>query len=238
MCGRFAVDSEVEELIRDFLAQGGDIHDWRPSYNLAPTDQVPVVIESSKSGELVRRLELARWSLTPTWSKTLQMKGPTFNARSEAAGTTAMFKAAVASKRALIPATGYYEWRTEGKVKTPYFIHDPSGERIAFAALYSWWKDATKADDDPARWVLTTTILTMDTVPGLASIHPRNPVPLPREFWSQWLDPSLVGDQQLVDEAVALGIPVASSLEAYEVGPVRGDSPDLIRPVADVGSES
>ena len=238
MCGRFAVDSEVNELISDFVAQGGDIHDWRPSYNLAPTDRVPVVIESVKTGPLQRRLELARWSLTPSWSKTLQMKGPTFNARSETAATTSMFKASVAGKRALIPVTGYYEWHTEGKVKTPYFIHDASGAGFAFAGLYSWWKDATKADDDPSRWVLTATILTMDSVPHLAAIHGRNPVPLPRDFWAEWLDPSLVGDQELVDAAVAAGIPVAESLDAFEVGPVRGDGPELMRPIADVGSAS
>lgn len=229
MCGRFAVDSEVNELISDFVATGGDIHDWRPSYNLSPTDRVPVILESVKTGELVRRLELARWSLTPSWSKELTMKGPTFNARSETAATTSMFKASVASKRALIPATGYYEWHTEGKHKTPYFIHDPVGE-LAFAGLYSWWRDHSKADDDPDRWVLTATILTMDAVPHLAPIHDRNPVVLPSSFWQQWLDPSLVGDQELVDEARAAAVSVAESLEFHEVGPVKGDGPELMQP--------
>jgi putative SOS response-associated peptidase YedK len=235
MCGRFAVDSEVNELISDFVAQGGDVHDWRPSYNLSPTDRIPVVIESVRSvdglpGALERRLELARWSLTPSWSKDLAMKGPTFNARSETAATTRMFSAAVASKRALIPASGYYEWHTEGKKKTPYYIHDPQGQ-LAFAGLYSWWRNRAKAEDDPTRWVLTATILTMDSVPHLAPIHARNPLPLPRDFWQQWLDPSLVGDQHLVDAAVAAGAPVAESLEFYEVAPVRGDGPELTWPL-------
>jgi putative SOS response-associated peptidase YedK len=234
MCGRFAVDSEVNELIEDFVATGGNVQDWRPSYNIRPTDPVPVVVESVKTGTLERRLELARWSLTPSWSKDLKMKGPTFNARAETAGEKSMFKAAVASKRALIPASGYFEWMTEGKHKTPYYIHDPNGE-IAFAGLYSWWRDHSKADDDPDRWVLTATILTMNAVPHLAPIHDRNPVPLPSSFWQQWLDPSLVGDQDLVDAAVAAAVPVASSLDYYEVAPVTGEGPEVIQPLTHGG---
>ncbi|MDM4761578.1 SOS response-associated peptidase [Galbitalea sp. SE-J8] len=241
MCGRFAVDSEVNDLIEEFVAQGGDVHDWRPSYNIRPTDPIPVVIESVRrngdaAGELQRRLELARWSLTPSWSKDLKMKGPTFNARSETAATTSMFRASVEGKRALIPVTGYYEWHTDatgpGKPrKTPYFIHDPSGDDFAFAGLYSWWRDRSRPDDDPERWVLTATILTMDAVPHLRAIHDRNPVPLPRELWQHWLDPSLIGDEQLVREAVAAGTELAERLEFYEVAPVTGEGPETMRPL-------
>ena len=230
MCGRFAVDSDVNELIEEFMATGGNPNDWRPGWNIRPTDPVPVVIESTKTGELVRRLETARWSLVPGWAKELKQKVPTFNARAETAAEKSMFSAAVRSKRAIIPASGYYEWLTEGKVKTPYYIHDPEG-MIGFAGLYSWWKDHSLADDDPNRWVLTTTILTMDAVPHLAPIHNRNPVPLPRDFWSEWLAPSVVGDQALVDAALAASAPVAERLAFYEVGPVTGDGPELTQPL-------
>jgi len=230
MCGRFAVDSEVNELIEEFMATGGNPNDWRPGWNIRPTDPVPVVIESTKTGELVRRLELARWSLVPGWSKELKLKVPTFNARAETAAEKATFAASVKSKRAIVPATGYYEWHTEGKTKTPYFIHDPQG-MIGFAGLYSWWKNPAVADDDEDRWVLSTTILTMDAVPHLAPIHNRNPVPLPREFWSEWLSTDVTGDQSFVDAAVAASAPVAERLEFFEVGPVVGDGPELMRPV-------
>ena len=231
MCGRFAVDSGVNELIEEFVATGGDPQDWRPSYNIRPTEQVPVVIESEKTGTLERRLELARWSLVPGWSKELKSKFPTFNARSEDVASKASFKASVVSKRALIPATGYYEWKTVGGTKTPYFIH--SDAIFAFAGLYSWWRNPALADDDPARWVLSTTILTMPSVPQLAEIHDRNPVPLPRDFWDEWLSPGIDGDQHLVDAAVALAVPMASSLTFHEVAPLKNDANDasLIAPL-------
>jgi putative SOS response-associated peptidase YedK len=221
MCGRFAIDNEINELIELFVASGGDVEDWRPSWNIKPTQPVPVVLVSTKTGETVRRLELARWSLTPSWSKELKTKFPTFNARSEDVASKASFKSSVVNKRALIPASGYYEWHTEGKTKTPFYIH--SEEPLAFAGLYSWWKDASKPEDDPDRWTLTTTILTMASVPALAGIHDRNPVPLPREFWDDWLSLDIAGDQHFVDAAVAAAVPVAESLVFHEVAPLRGD---------------
>jgi putative SOS response-associated peptidase YedK len=225
MCGRFAIDNEVNELIEEFVATGGDVQQWRPSWNIRPTDPVPVVIESVKTGELVRRIELARWSLVPSWSKELKLKYPTFNARYEDVATKSAFKSSVINKRALIPASGYYEWKTEGKTKTPFYIRPATG-RMVFAGLYSWWKDTAKADDDPARWVLTTTILTMPTVAPLADIHDRNPVPLAPEFWRDWLDPSLAGDQSFVDAAVAASVPVAEALELEEVKAVTDEEPE------------
>jgi len=231
MCGRFAVDSEINELIEEFVATGGELNDWRPSYNIRPTDPVPIVLESNKTGEVVRRLELARWSLVPSFSKELKLKYPTFNARSEDVAAKSSYKSSVVSKRAIIPASGYYEWRTVGKTKTPFYIHDPSGD-LAFAALYSWWHNHALADDDPARWVLTATILTMPAVPHLAEIHDRNPVPLPRSWWDDWLSTEIVGDQGFVDAAVAASGSVAESLAFHQVAPLGEEGPSLIAPVA------
>jgi putative SOS response-associated peptidase YedK len=141
-----------------------------------------------------------------------------------------MFKGSVVSKRALIPATGYYEWHTEGTTKTPYFIRPAEGT-MAFAGLYSWWRNPALAEDDENRWVLTATILTMDAVPHLAPIHDRNPVPAPRDMWDDWLNPQVTGDQGLLDAMVAASVPLAESLEYYRVGPVTGEGPDLIQPL-------
>lgn len=230
MCGRFAVDSEINELIEEFVATGGDVHDWRPNWNIRPTDPVPIVLESSKTGSVVRRLELARWSLVPSFSKELKLTYPTFNARSEDVASKASFKGSVASKRAIIPASGYYEWRTVGATKTPFYIHDPAGD-LAFAALYSWWRNPALADDDPARWVLTGTILTMPAVPHLAEIHDRNPVPLPRALWDSWLSTDIVGDQGFVDAVVAEAAVTAEGLAFHQVAPLGENGPSLIAPL-------
>jgi putative SOS response-associated peptidase YedK len=219
------MNSSTDELIVEFVAEGGDFRDWQPGWNIRPTDPVATIIESEavvdgkRDGTLTRRLERARWSLTPGWSKTLKMKVPTFNARSEGITEKASFKTAIASKRALIPASGYYEWQTDPvtKKKTPFYIHAAEGDVMAFAGIYSWWKDHTLPDDDPNVWTLTTTILTADAVHTLDHIHDRNPVPLPRDWWDDWLNPAIDGDQSFVDAAVAAAIPVAESLEIVQI---------------------
>ena len=222
------MDKSTDDLIEEFVAVGGDFRDWRPGWNIRPTDPVAVVLESMKDGhEPMRRLELARWSLTPAWSKTLKMKVPTFNARSEGITEKASYRASIRSKRALIPAAGYYEWQTEPgmKKKKPFYLRGPEGEMMAFAGIYSWWKDHSLPDDDPRVWTLTTTILTADSVHTLDHIHDRNPVPLPRAFWNDWLDPRIEGTQDFVDAAVAAAVPVAESLEIMELNAVTDDEP-------------
>ena len=219
MCGRFALDQSLDELIVQFLVDHNRLPEWAPRWNIAPTTTIPVLIDSSEG----RSLGPARWSLTPSWSDTLETPYPTFNARSETAATKPTFRQAVAHHRALIPATAYYEWHTAEGVKTPHVIRPEDHSLFAFAGLYSVW---TK-DETP---VVTATILTMDAPTEVSWIHPRSPVALPRDEWQWWLDPSEKGDQDFIDRAVALSTQVFSSVEAYPVAPLRGDGPELLAP--------
>jgi len=231
MCGRFIISDTASDLAAMFEVEheGGNLPE--PSWNIKPTDQIPIVLESAKQQPPVRRLESARWSLIPSFATELTSSFPTFNARSETAADKPTFKASVASRRALIPATGYYEWHTEGTKKTPYFVHSDDGLPLAFAGLYSWWRNPAVADDDPTRWVLSATILTADAQGPLASIHDRIPVALPDEAWDQWLDPNTVGDQDFVDAAVSASRDLAATLRFYEVAPLVGNGPELIDPL-------
>jgi len=221
------MNQTTDELIVEFVADGGDFRDWRPGWNIRPTDQVATVVGSLAGGIVTRRLELARWALTPGWSKMLKTAVPMFNARSEGITEKSSFRAAVASRRALIPASGYYEWLTDPqtKKKTPYLIRPARGETMAFAGIYSWWRDRALADDDPNGWALTTTILTANSVHTLAHIHDRNPVPLPREWWDDWLDPTITGDQSLVDAAVAAAVHVTQALQIVQIEAPTDDEP-------------
>lgn len=224
MCGGFALGEPTEVLHDVFSIDLVGENLPVPSWNIRPTNQVPIVVDVPDSdGTIQRRLESARWSLIPSWVKGEPPKFSTFNARSEEAASKASWRDAVKSKRCLVPASGYYEWTLEEGIKVPHYIHDD--KLMAFAGLYSWWRGQP---EDP--WMLTATILTMPTVPELASIHDRNPVPLPTAYWDTWLNPSTVGDQNFIDEAVSAAIPVASGLREYRVNPVRGNGPELISP--------
>lgn len=206
-----------------------------PSYNVAPTDPVAIVLDSARTEPPTRRLEVARWGLIPSWAKDTRIGARAFNARSEELEEKAMFQKALQKRRAIIPSSGYYEWKLQGGVKVPHFIHPEDDSPLLFAGLYEWWKDPQKADDDPARWVLSFTILTRDAIGALGSIHDRMPVFLDADHADAWLDPTVDYPRDVLDAAVDAAPYVAEHLVfhpvAKEVGSVRNNSPELIRPV-------
>jgi putative SOS response-associated peptidase YedK len=231
MCGRFIITDTAPDLVAMFDVEIEGENLPEPSWNVKPTEQIPIVLESAKQDPPVRRLETARWSLVPSGSPDLALGFPTFNARAESLAQKPAFAPSLASRRALIPATGYFEWRTEGATQTPYFISSDDGLPLAFAGLYSWWRNPALGDTDPARWVLTAAILTTDAQGPLAEIHERMPLALPEEWWDHWLDPHTTGDQQLVDDAALASHQLAGTLDFHEVGTVEGNGPELIEPV-------
>ncbi len=239
MCGRFVVAGASAELVAlfDVDLPADDLP--APSWNIAPTDPVNVILDSipkdAAEPEPVRRLEAARWGLVPSWAKDITVGGRAFNARIETVGDNAMFKTAVRKRRAIIPATGYYEWKTIDGVKHPYFIHLPD-ELTVFAGLYEWWRNPAEADDSPNKWLLSTTVITRDSSGPLADIHDRMPVFLSPELIEEWLDPHAEYSEELLEAIADGGAETAERMELYEVGRevgnVRNNGPQLLEPVA------
>jgi len=240
MCGRFVVTSPTIELVTLFDVQFVGENLPEPSWNIAPTQSVAVVVDSVSrehpDEEPVRRLEAARWGLIPSWAKDLSIGSKAFNARIETAGQKPMFRSAVASHRAIVPASGYFEWRTTNDVKTPEYIFSADGQPLAFAALYSWWRDPTGSSPASSEWILSTTILTRASTGALAGIHDRMPVFLDRSLIDDWLDPAETDSASLLDAAANSAVGVATGLRHHEVdravGAVRNNSPKLIELVA------
>lgn len=233
------MDDSVNEMVTEFVTTTGKKPEewrpgWEPSWNISPTENIPILFESAKGGDTPQiRFEPAHWSLVPGWSKTLKLKASTFNARAEDIAEKPMWRKPLQSHRAIVLANGYYEWQGPKGHKTPFFIRYPDdGHLMGFAGLYSWWPDPEKDREDPDRWTLTATIVTSDAVRTLADIHDRNPVILPESMWEHWIDPTVTGDQTLVDDAVRAGVAEAETLRFDIVGPVRGDGPELIQPIA------
>src|SRR5690606_25996273 len=173
----------------------------------------------------------ARWGLAPAIADDVRMGARMINARIETVAEKNAFAKSLRTRRCILPADGYYEWRKGAEGKTPHFIHRADAAPLAFAGLYAFWRDPTKADDDPARWLLSATILTQPARTQLAGIHDREPVVLRRAAVAQWLDPAVTSPE----EALAAVVPERPRLQFHQVGPrvgnVRVDSPELIEPV-------
>jgi len=218
MCGRYASSSHPEDLIEEFEVDQDRTGDagrsilvapqsppaGQPDFNMAPTKQAPVVLTRAVRGDAdgadaapVRQLRLLTWGLVPSWSKDIKVGLRMINARSESLLDKSAFARAVAVRRCLVPADGWYEWQSsptavdaKGKPrKQPFFIHRSDGASLAMAGLYEFWRDASLAEDDPDAWLTTYAVITTRAEAGLDRIHDRQPLVLEREDWDDWLDP-------------------------------------------------
>ena len=216
MCGRYASSSRPEDLVEEFevdedrtgevarsiLVTPQNPPAGQPDFNMAPTKQAPVVLTRAVRGDAdaapVRQLRLLTWGLVPSWSKEVKLGLRMTNARSESLLDTSSFARAAAARRCLVPADGWYEWQLSPTVvdgrgkprKQPFFIHRSDGASLAMAGLYEFWRDTSRAEDDPDAWLTTYAIITTAAEPGLDRIHDRQPLVLERADWSDWLDPT------------------------------------------------
>jgi putative SOS response-associated peptidase YedK len=225
MCGRIALYDEPDSLARLFDA-GLDpdvMEQWRPQYNVGPTDQILGV--SERQGQ--RTLSSYRWGLVPSWSKDPTRFKSTFNARAESVATKPTFRTAFRRWRILVPVDAFYEWHTTGpKKRQPYAFTRADGDPVVMAGLREWWKGEDGTE------LRTATVITTEAGPDMP-IHNRQPVVLERVSWQEWLDT----ENQDQEELESLLVPtVEGTLVRHpvskDVGNVRNDNPGLVEAIA------
>jgi putative SOS response-associated peptidase YedK len=206
MCGRF------HNHVKDMHNWTDVLRDWPQNselgYNVSPTAMVPVV---TNAGTVT-----ARWGLVPSWEKAFSTKYPTHNARLETASEKPSFRSAWKNSRtALIPVAGFYEWRKEGSIKQPYFIHKPE-DLLVFAGLWEQWDDR-----------VSFTILTTQAEGEIAKLHHRMPVMLNKSDAISWLEKGNGVEEMLSRSSVS------ESLEIYavstQVNASNTQGPELIQ---------
>lgn len=220
MCGRYALYGP-EALWQEYFG----IDDWpefTDNYNIAPSLDVPV-IRCSPAGQHVAGL--LRWGLVPHWSRDPAIGAKLNNARGESLREKPSFRDAFERRRCLIPASGFYEWHTEGRLKQPYYIHHRSDEPLAMAGLWESWRT-------PEGGLLRSfCVITTGPNAVMQSIHDRMPVLIGRQEWARWLDPKAPADR-----VSALIAPCAAELiEAWpvdrQVGRATSEGSGLIVPI-------
>lgn len=220
MCGRFVTDSNISVIKKVFNVKEV-LSDVAPSYNIAPSQDVAIVVKDG-----VNKLMTCRWGFIPSWSKDESVGYKLINARAETVAVKPMLKAAFDKHRCLIVADGFYEWRKKDKVKTPVYIHHTSGEPLGLAMLYNVW---TSPD---GRHICTCTIITADSNEMVEPIHNRMPVIIPRDKQEMWLEPDTVDNTALLS---LLKPYPPEELELYDVSTKvnspRYNSVECIRPL-------
>ena len=214
MCGRYLLKAPAEALRRAF----GFVEqpNLMPRYNIAPTQDVPVIRERREpKGE--RTLQLLRWGLIPSWAEDMKGGAKLINARAEGISERPSFREAFWKRRCLVPADGFYEWRTEGKLKQPYLIQRRDRAPFAFAGLWERWVPRMQPPE-PA-YIDSFTIVTTRANALLEPLHLRMPVILAPEDYARWLDRS-AGESELkallkpAPEDVLAYVPVSPRVNA------------------------
>jgi putative SOS response-associated peptidase YedK len=222
MCGRYTLTFDAKTLAAAFemVPPGFDI---LKGYNIAPGQHV--VIVRPERGRLVA--DVAFWGLIPGWVKDPNLSPKPINARAETLDEKPTFRTAFRRKRCLVPASGFYEWKVEGKRKQPFYIHPTDGDLFAFAGLMEDWQGPH------GEVMVSTCIITTEPNELMADIHNRMPVILPRRVWAPWLDPAAQTSglrPLLVPYPARL---MAAHTVSPAVGNVQNNGPELILPMAE-----
>ncbi|MGO9172705.1 MAG: SOS response-associated peptidase [Rhodomicrobium sp.] len=198
MCGRFTQLFTWEELYNLYNLTNPLTPNLRPSWNIAPTQDAGVILPE-EGGRIYRTM---RWGLVPAWAKDLKIGNRTINARLETAQTKPAFRNAWKSRRCLVPASGFYEWReiaVPGRAKPakmPFYIARKDRQPLTFAGLWERWTDG----------MLSFTILTTAACDGIRELHSRMPAMLAPQSFEAWLS----GADPVCDPCIGAAVQVTA----------------------------
>lgn len=217
MCGRYSRRRNADRLAAEFDAEADVQMDLPPSYNVAPGQECPIIVSKD------RKIEVMRWGLVPSWSKSDAGFATRINACGETLTEKSSYRPILARQRCLIPADGFYEWQKP--FKQPFFFKLRGDETFAFAGLWDSWEKPDGAT------LKTFTLITTSPNELVAQVHDRMPAILERKDWDAWLDP-----ETLIADAMAMLKPYpASAMESHPVRPlvnsVKNDGPQLVEPI-------
>jgi putative SOS response-associated peptidase YedK len=226
MCGRVRLSSDVSEIKIAFgIASERPMPNFAPTWNGAPTDQLPIVRLDAKAGE--RSLDLSRWGLVPFWAKDIKVGFANINAKAEGIETRPAFREAFQRRRCIVPVDNFYEWQKTATGKQPYAIGLADHGVMALAGLWENWRSPS------GEWVRSFAIVTCPPNALCAELHNRMPVILAPDAWPVWLGEEPADPPEL--KALLASYP-AEKMVAWRVssrvGNVKNNDPSLIEPIA------
>jgi putative SOS response-associated peptidase YedK len=226
MCGRFALYSSLDDILREFDVQWSALAALRPRYNVAPTQPVAVVVRRHDA----LWLEEMRWGLIPFWAKDEPSGAPLINARVETLGTKPSFREAFRSRRCLVLADGFFEWQQVNGAKIPHFVRMTDGRPFGMAGVFDVWQR------EGEELINSCAIVTMPASETLGPIHSRMPVIVPTAFHTEWLAETPLEAGSLSD--LLEQVP-ASVLEAHAVSTLvnspANDVPEVVKSLSTLG---
>ena len=219
MCGRFALGIPPYNIVQYLNME--DMVDFRPRYNIAPTQEVQAVVRGDDGAAFAS----LRWGLAPSWAKDPAIGSRMINARAETVAEKPSFRAAFRHRRCLIPATGFYEWARLPEGRMPYYAQLADTDVFAFAGLWERWRGG-------AGEIASCAIITTSANDLMRPVHDRMPVILPPDAYGRWLGLEAASPEQCA-ELLAPYPSEAMTLHSVStaVNSPKSEGPELILPV-------
>jgi putative SOS response-associated peptidase YedK len=224
MCGRFTLHTPEPLIKKIFGIKNPASPGLKPRYNIAPSQQVPIIRDSATGREMV----MARWGLIPHWSKEARTTYSTINARVETVAEKPAYRTPFRHRRCLIPADGFYEWKVVDGRKIPHYIRMQDGGVFALAGLWDHWEGDGKSLE-------SCSIIVMPANKIMNSLHERMPAIIATAHYDLWLDPGTTDKAEIMSH---LNSAPSSQLVTYPisswVNSPKHDDERCLEPAANV----
>lgn len=231
MCGRYAlIPNESawhrlgEQLSPEMDAVLVELRKFRPHFNAAPTQYMPIIVEDAETRE--PEIYPARWGFIPFWWKKDRKPDNSFNARLENCPNGPMWRGSWRHKRCLVPATLWYEWQLFEGQKTPWAFLPQDGSEMMLAGLWDSWLDNSTGEE-----IISFAIITQPAADSIADFHHRMPLILAPQIWSRWISPQVCELRQINAELARNNI---TDIRTYKVkrtvSNARNNGPECIEP--------
>jgi putative SOS response-associated peptidase YedK len=226
MCGRKTLTKGKLEIIEELLIDEWDDNpEYKPNYNIAPTDLNPVMFLNDNK----RKVKMMRWGLIPSWAKDDKFAAKMINARVETLTEKPSFRSLINTNRCVIISDGFYEWMKTAGQKQPYYIKQPDHSLMPMAGLWSLWKNAQ------GNLINSYTIITTKANRQISFLHERMPVILTKKDIELWIN----CEDTNKNEALDLLHPYNKDLEIYpvsaKVNSIKYNEPACIENIAKNG---
>tara|TARA_B100000427_G_scaffold316107_1_gene310852 strand:+ start:490 stop:1185 length:696 start_codon:yes stop_codon:yes gene_type:complete len=175
MCGRKTLTKDIASIIEEMNIEEWEAHDYKPSYNVAPTDFSPIIIQENK-----KIVKMMKWGLIPTWSNNSRNGSKMINARLETILKKPSFSNLVHKNRCIVLSDGYYEWSKQDN--QAYYITHKNNKILPLAGLWTKWENSD------SNTILNYTVVTTTSIKNIAHIHNRMPVILEKKNLDKWID--------------------------------------------------
>lgn len=216
MCGRMNItDNEGIRLLMELVGMPS----WptiQERYNISPTASLDVLISDND----VPAHQSMHWGIVPSWAKPDQFKRPLINARSETIWEKPSFKSLIKNQRALVPVTGFYEWKRDGDNKTPYYVFPADAAAMFFAGIWQLDKEGMPQ----------VTLITTAANEAMATVHHRMPVIVSPDEAQTWLEDHSVDTLNAMMQPAANDVVAMREVGSY-VNSSRNQGPECMEAV-------